>query len=426
MARFYPLAILAALASSAFAQSKRYPAPPKDLDQEAEQRSHLWESALDPDRKPYEELVRDARRLLDDTFRPPRDRATAALAKLDEAVTRLPKDYRAHALRGRAYLMTAQWAKCAEDLALADTPELADSTDPSEGRDAVELQLGICQGRAGKFADAERTLLHAVSVAPHGESWMRLGEVRIALGKLDEAVDALTAALEAHDGVEASIHWLLALAYDRARKSSLADEEARIAVNRDPSFSLIQNPTYPWLRPGELEYMMGIARRTSANQDRDATPEIALLYFRRFLRIAGSSPWRRRAEEHVKELAALPFPLSLPRTAQSTAMVDTHAYLPIVRKAMPALRACVAMLPGEAFTVAIVRSGPHETAAARPHYAIPASSVKVTPSVELEPITQAAEDAAVHCLAPLAERIALPRPTERDTYYQVHFNVVAP
>ncbi|HEY2735808.1 MAG TPA: tetratricopeptide repeat protein, partial [Polyangiales bacterium] len=321
MARLHSLILIAVVATTgtAVAQSKRYPAPPKDLDHEADNHSHLWESALDPERKPYEELVRDARRLLDDNSHPQKDQATAALAKLDEAVTRLPNDYRAHALRGRAYLILGQWAKCAADLELADTPELADSAD----RDTAELQLGICEGRAGKLADAERTLLHAVAVAPHGEQWMRLGEVRIALGKLDEAVDSLTAALEARDGVatvpEATIHWLLALAYDRARKSSAADEEARIALNRDPTFSLIQNPAYPWLRPGELEYMMGIARRTSANQDRDATPEIALLYFRRFLRIAGDSPWKRRAEEHVKELSALPYPLSLPRTAQSTA-----------------------------------------------------------------------------------------------------------
>jgi tetratricopeptide (TPR) repeat protein len=421
VARLYPLALLL-VAGTAFAQSKRYPAPPKDLDQEADNHSHLWESALDPERKPYEELVRDARRLLDDSAHPQKDQATAALPKLDEAVTRLPKDYRAHALRGRAYLILGQWAKCAEDLELADTPELGDSAD----RDTAELQLGICQARAGKLADAERTLLHAVAVAPHGEQWMRLGEVRIALGKLDEAVDSLTAALEAHDGVEATIHWLLALAYDRARKSSSADDEARIALNRDPTFSLIQNPAYPWLHPGELEYMMGIARRTSANQDRDATPEIALLYFRRFLRIAGDSPWKRRAEEHVKELAALPFPLALPRTAQSTALVDTNAYIPIVQKAMPALRACVAKLPGEAFTITVVRSGPHETGAAKPHYAVPAASVKITPSVELEPIAQDAEDAAVRCLTPLAERIALPQPKERDTYYQVYFSVVAP
>lgn len=422
MARLHSLIALLLLSGTALAQSKRYPAPPKDVDQEAESHSHLWESALDPERKPYEELVRDARRLLDDSSRPQKDQAAAALPKLDEAVAHLPKDYRAHALRGRAYLILGQFAKCAADLELADDADLQDPTE----RDAVELALGICEGRAGKLADAERTLLHAVAVAPHGEQWMRLGEVRIALGKLDEAVDSLTAALEARDGVEATIHWLLALAYDRARKSSLADDEARIALNRDPTFTLIQNPAYPWLRPGELEYMMGIARRTSANQDRDATPEIALLYFRRFLRIAGDSPWRRRAEEHVKELAALPFPLSLPRTAQSTALVDTVAYVPIVQRAMPALRACVAKLPGEAFTVTIVRSAPHETSAAKPHYAVPASSVKVAPSVELEPIAQEAEEAAVRCLAPIAERIALPQPKERDTYYQVSFTVVAP
>ena len=72
-------------------------------------------------------------------------------------------------------------------------------------------------------------------------------------------------------------------------------------------------PTYPWLRAGELDYMIGLARRTSPVQtDRDqATPEIALLHFRHFLKVAPDSPWRRRAEEHVKELASIAFPTSL-------------------------------------------------------------------------------------------------------------------
>ncbi len=158
--------------------------------------------------------------------------------------------------------------------ALADATEL---TDPAE-RDTIELQLGICQGRAGLLADAERTLLHAVSVAPHAEQWMRLGEVRIALGKLDEAVDALSAGLEARDGNDGTIHWLLALAYDRARKASASDDEAHQAIKFDAAFNLIQNPAYPWLRPGETDYLFGLAYRARPELDRDhATPEIALL-----------------------------------------------------------------------------------------------------------------------------------------------------
>ncbi|MEO8554699.1 MAG: hypothetical protein ABI678_32200, partial [Kofleriaceae bacterium] len=135
MARLHSLIVLVALTGSAFAQSKRYPAPPKDADKEAEAHSHLWESALDPERKPYDDLVAAAAHLLEDVQHPV-DAATAALAKLDQAIERLPKDYRARALRGRAFLLLKRWDKCADELVLADT---SDSPD----RDSVELDLGI-------------------------------------------------------------------------------------------------------------------------------------------------------------------------------------------------------------------------------------------------------------------------------------------
>jgi tetratricopeptide (TPR) repeat protein len=409
-------------AGAAFAQSKRYPAPPKDVDDEVEQHSQLWEAALDPERKPYDELVHDARRLLDEHTR---DAAREALVKLDDAVQRLPRDYRARAARGHAALILGDWTTCATDLALADVPDVAASTE----RDAIELELGICQGRAGHYADAERTLLHAVAVAPHGEQWMRLGEVRIALGKLEEATDALTAALEARDGVEGTIHWLLAVAYDRARKATASEDEARKAIQFDAAFNLIVNPTYPWLRTGEEQYLLALAYRTPPILDRDqARPELALMYFRAFLRVAPDSPWRRRGEEHVRELQAQPFPKSVYRTQQSTSVVDPATLTPIVQKAMPQLRACLAKLPATTFAVSIVKTGPRtpETARDRPRYSVPVPSVKVTLDRNLETVPQAAEDAARTCLEPLAGKLALPPPKERDTYYQVSFYVVGP
>ena len=418
MARLHPLALLL-VCGTAFAQSKRYPAPPKDADKDLESHSQLWESALDPERKPYDELVRDAKRMLDDRTK---DSAKNALPKLEQAIQRLPKDYRAHAVRGLAYLILNDWANCASDLALAD----AAVSEPPE-RDTIELELGICQGRAGRLADAETTLVHAVTVAPHGEQWMRLGEVRIALGKLDEAEDALKAALEAGDGIQGTIHWLLAVAYDRARKSTQADEEAHKAINMDSSFNLIMYPTYPWLRAGELDYMIGIARRTTPDLQRDqATPEIALLHFRHFLKVAPDSPWRRRAEEHVRELASISFPTTISRTPQSTALVETAPMVPLVQKAMPSMRACAAKLPSTAFVVTIVKAGPRDDSKDRVHYSVPVASVKITTERSLDPITDATDQAAHQCISTIAGRIALPSPKERDQYYQVAFLVVAP
>jgi tetratricopeptide (TPR) repeat protein len=429
VARPHPLSVaglvalvgLVGLGGPAFAQSKRYPAPPEDADLERDRHSSLWESALDPQRKPYDELVRDAKRMLDDRTK---SSASAALAKLDDAVARLPADHRAHVARGLAYLLLADWAKCAADLELANVPAL----DPHE-RDAVELELGICQARAGAYAEAERTLLHAVTLAPHGEQWMRLGEVRIALGKLDEAVDALSAALEARDGSEGTIHWLLALAYDRARKATAAEEEARRAIQFDTSFNTLVNPTYPWLRAGEDQYMLGIAYATMPMLDREqARPELALLYFRHFLATAATSPWRRRASEHVKALAAMAFPQTLTRSPQSTSLVDTARLVPIVQKAMPPLRACLAKQPGLSFAVSIIKAGPRtpESVTDRPRYNLPASAIKVTLDHDLDAAMQPVHDAARTCIEAGAAKIALPWPKDRDTYYQLSFFVVAP
>ncbi|MFT3693174.1 MAG: tetratricopeptide repeat protein [Kofleriaceae bacterium] len=417
------LLLLALFGSVAAAQSKRYPTPPKDADKEAETRSGLWESALDPDRKPYDELVRDAKRRLDDRTR---DSAQEALPKLDAAIKRLPGDYRAHMLRGHAYLLLQDWAKCTADLQAVQNPDDLD-------RDAIELELGICQARAGKLADAERTLVHAVTVAPHGEQWMRLGEVRIALGKLDEAEDALQAALEKNDGPLGTIHWLLALAYDRARKSTLADEQARAALSFDASFNLIMYPAYPWLGNGEQDYLIGLARMTPPSLDRDqATPEIALMHFRHFLKVAPDSPWRRRADEHVKELAATAFPQQLVRTAQSTALQEMTPIVPVIQKQMGKLRACVAKTPWSSYTVTIQKTGPLGEDRDHVRYAVPQlhfgtiQGVDVKLERSLEAITNPADDAAQKCIAQVAAGLSLPVPKDRDTYYRFSFLVVAP
>ena len=419
MARLHSLIVLVAITGTAFAQSKRYPAPPKDADKEAEAHSRLWESALDPERKPYDGLVAEAEHLLEDSQHPV-EAATAALAKLDQAIERLPKDYRARALRGHAFVLLKKWDKCADELALADTNDAATSGE----LETVELELGICQARAGKLGDAERTLVHLVTIAPKAEPWLRLGEVRIALGKLDEAVDALSASLETVGS--ATAHWLLGLAYDRARKSNAADSELQIALRMDPTAHDLQYPKYPWLRTGEADYMFGLAKQTSPEHADVAMPEVALVYFKRFLRAAPDSPWRRRAEEHVKDLSALPFPLALKREPQSSAFVEPGTLVPLVQKAMPALRACAAKLPSDVFVVTVVRAGPKETNVERPRYAVPASSTRVALYLELDTISQLQEDAAITCMTPIASRIPLPSPKERDTYYQMSFLVVAP
>lgn len=410
------------IAGPALAQSKRYPPDPVDPDREAEAHSKLWEDALDPGRSPYQQLVREAKQLADE--RTP-DANNDALAKLDKAIAILPHGSDAYIVRGELQLRLQRWDKCADDLAAAEEhapPGEAASND----RIARRLELGICQSRAGRLADAERTLVGATAGAQaRGSAWMRLGEVRIAMGKLDEAIGALDTALEKGDsGLTALPHYLLAAAYDRARLPGEAEQQMQIAVNTDPRLTTIENPTFPLLGTGEHEYLMGLAYRYGQPQ-----PEYALLYFRRFLKLAPESPWHRRAEEHAHELAAI----ELPQTVTLRQRLATQPDLDVVRaalvKQMPGMRACMTKLPTTAVEVVITKDGPRtpDTVRDRPRYnRIEKAGVSVTERLELDDVPHDGIEAASRCIEAIADRAAVPVPKERDSYYQVSFVVIAP
>lgn len=424
--RLAVVALIAGIAGPcavARAQSVRYPPDAPDADRDAEQRSALWESALAPERAPYEELVRSARRALDEQSE---HGAQTAVDQLTDAIRHVPDDPRAYALRGQAYLALHDWARCADDLATAAAkpPGLAGAPN----RDAQELALGICQGRAGRYADAEQTLQQLALRSPHGEAWLRLGEVRIALGKLDEAIAALDAALDS-DGQNVLTHWLLAAAYDRSRRPSGAEAEAQIALGRDVTLSLLVNPIYPWIGRGEGDYLLGLAYSVTPAGAGIAMPEYSLLYFRHFLATAPDSPWRRRAQEHVRALVSAALPQAVSRDANSTSVVEITPLRPALERAMPALRACVAKQPTAAYAISIVKVGPKTDAGDpfRVHHALPQPGVKVELRLDVgEPTSAAAAEATRACLEPIAERIALPAPKDRDTWYRVSFLVIGP
>jgi tetratricopeptide (TPR) repeat protein len=419
-------AVLVLVAAPAWAQSKRYPA---DADpDEDDQRSALWESALHPDEGPYKELVRDARRLLDDGTE---DSAKQAVDKLTDAIHRVPTDPEAYVLRGRSYLSHKSWAPCADDLAAADDHTAPDDTTSGAGLDArarLRLDLATCQAHAGRYADAEATLLRAQSTQHlASEVALRLGEVRIALGKLDEAIDALAAASDATPGANgAMLHWLLAEAYDRARRPGEAQAQVEAALRYDRNLTIIEAPPYPWLGVGEREYLFGVAYALPPSEDVAAMrPEYALLYFRRFVQLAPKSPWHRRAEEHVKELSALAFPITVRRDGGS-ATVDLSVVAAAVRRQMPAMRACLAQLPTSAYGVTITKIGPRtpETVRDRPIYRLPPAGTSVENTLNVSEAPQLQLVKAVDCIQPIAEKLALPAVKDRDAYYKISFTVV--
>lgn len=415
-------AALAGAGGAAHAQSRRYPPEPVDRDAETAARSTLWEAASNPQRTPYELRIATAERGLGQ--RTP-DAAREAIAELGPAIALLPDDPRAYRLRGELSASVQDWAGCARDLRAAWARDRAAPLEPRPAT-ALRLRLGVCQARAGLLADAERTLAEtAASGAGGGELWMRLGEVRIALGKLEEAIAALETAADASDAPQALVRWLLMGAFDRARRPADAVEAARLAMIYDRPLQVLSaiNPSVPLLGTGEAEYLLGLAYGVSEAP----RPEYALAYFRRFVALAPDSPWRKRAEDHLRELQRSSLPEVVERRGGNAAF-DPAAARAAVRRQIAGLRACAARTPATVYEVTITRTGPRSNANARerPRFYAPAEGVAVVPAVDPGAVTAADRDAALRCLDGLAARIALPAIKERDQWYRAAFYVVAP
>src|SRR5205823_2392090 len=146
---------------------------------------------------------------------------------------------------------------------------------------------------------------------------------------------------------------------DRSRRTADAIEQIQIAVRIDATLSFLANPQVPFIGPGEVDYLYGLtyAVAVPGTQQGLAQPEWALVYFRAFLELAPHSPWKRRAEEHVRELAALDEPQYLVRLQSSTALIDIEQVRQAVRRQMPQLRACMAKQPQTVMRVWMTKDG---------------------------------------------------------------------
>ncbi|MDX2087244.1 MAG: tetratricopeptide repeat protein [Kofleriaceae bacterium] len=417
------------LTTPALAQSKRYPPEPVDKDQEKATYSVLWENATNPNNEPYRALVDQAKQSLGERT----DAGwQAAIAKLDRAIALQPTQGDAYGLRGEAHFLLKRWDKCAADFGVAVVK--APRTEATEKKTLLDMhrKQAQCLALSGKLAEAERVLAEATAAGTGtGDLLMRLGEVRIALGKLDEAIAVLGAALDAPETPQAVTRWFLALAYDRARRPAEAIEESRRAYNMDRSFGAISNQTL--IGPGDLEYIKGLAYASIEGPK----PELAIIFFRQYLKAAPESPWRRRAEEHLRELKDSQLPESIDRLDGSAALEMEAARL-AVKKAMPALRACMAKTPSSVVQVRLVKVGPRsKTDPYGPppgpyrrynHRRLPppaGASVAAYGEVPLE-ATRAEIDAALRCIEPLAQRVALPAVKEKDNWYEIAFFVIGP
>jgi tetratricopeptide (TPR) repeat protein len=345
-------------AGGAAAQSTRYPPEPFDADKAAAERSDFWERALEPDRGRYDVLLARARRLID--ARTPQDLA-AAIEQIDQAIALLPDVADGHYLRGWAHELLLDWAACADDYGAAATRDPAFELSPNpRTRGGLADGLGVCLSRAGRFEEAEEVLAQATAAGGGNAGlWLRLAEVDMALGRLDDAISALAAALKLARSTDVGvIHWYRAMAFDRARRPADAEEAAAAALVIDSTLRRVLDPALPSAPPEDQLYLAGIAlaAHTAAYA---ARPEHALLYFREYVERARKSPWRKRAEEHIAELQKVDPIDALGRPGGWTGTVAYEAArVKPMRKDLVALAACMKDTPRVVAEVRIVLHGP--------------------------------------------------------------------
>lgn len=412
------LTALVAPAGPAAAQSERYPAPIPDKERELEEHSKLWESTVEPGRAPHDNLIKAARERIRSTGRTDADLRLAA-AHASQAVTLRPKEPSGYLLRAVAQEQLRLWAECATNyqIALDLDPKLTTEPDLRASSSPL-LGLGICLARSGKLAAAELAFERGVARTPNGvEEWLRLGETRIALGKLREGLEALHASTEATGESPSALNlWLRALAYDRGRQTAQADEAGAAAALADRYLGQMNHQSTPFINDTERYYLLGLGSRYINKL------EISLAYFRRVASADPSGMWSRRAREHVELLEQASFPEEV-RRGGGTSPVDIPTVRAAVRKAMPQLVACTTAVPTVAFEVRVTRSrpavpGPGARLTPRPPGASATSSMVDQPEV-------AVIDQAQSCLQAAAMKLDLPAVKDAGTWYEVVFSMIS-
>ncbi|MBZ0233655.1 MAG: hypothetical protein K8M05_15115, partial [Deltaproteobacteria bacterium] len=237
--------------------------------------------------------------------------------------------------------------------------------------------------------------------------------------------------------------WLLAIAYDRARRPGDADA---IAADAGDIMSVTGLSELPYVPAHDSWYLQAFGWRHR--------PGRALALFRTYLAKAPpDDPWRARAQEHVDALVDV----DLASHVELQGSGDRPAIEKAVRAAMPALRACVASVPEVYVELRITQMGPVKalpapkpikpirpvtpakppTSIRRGHYR-PPGPVILSPRVSTldqpgvfavphvwEPgVADTARNQALECLEKAGMALSLPRPPA-NTYSTVRIPVVA-
>jgi len=378
---------------------------PKDFDLEKEEFSEFWERALEPNRKPYAQLIAQARALSFENDAPALDQAERLLG---DAIRLAPDQGDAYWELGLLHKRRNQWHKCSEVLGAIFAFE--PSYVPKGGTDwSFDLELGTCLAHAGSYRPAIR---HFQRILARGQDkatvHRRIGESLMALGELAQAIEFFETAGRVDDPLEAS--YALAVAYDRDERNALARTHLDEALRKDPNLTRLASRT-DFIPAVDRYYYLGLAH---VSKDR----AWALVYFRHYLHEAPQQPWRARATRHLGELRTT-LERELPVNVLGATTEDADAARVAVRSQQKELARCVADTPGLLLRVKLKqlagRRGPHR----------PAAGITVLVDYAFGVDTPKVEE-VVRCIDRAASELDLPSfAGPQDAYTVVEFPVLA-
>jgi len=414
----WALAAVLATPVATWAQPKTEAPPDTDFDDQEQEKSDFWERALDPASEKYDGLVERAVVLMREA-----DRQSLAQAGrlLRDAVQMSPDRPLAHLWLGRLSDREGEYPACVQSLAKAldidPDLEAPGGSEPIEW--AAHYELAVCRARSGKFEAAIEGLRRILGRAQSQQVavYQRLGECYMALGRLDEAVEAFRQGLRLSP-YSADLGFALAVAYDRDEDATQAQEALVQALGRDPRASSLAGNTRIWIPPNDGHYYLGLAFLGAEDWAR------SVLHFRRYLALAGETSWARRARVRYEEALGGAF-AGKSLEVKGSATLDPARAAALIARADAPLQSCLRKTPDLLLRVSITKVMPNKGKT-------PLINTTTTPPGVRVLVQEQSGDkvndvrTVVSCAEAAARKIALPRPTGAPgTYATIEFNVIS-
>ena len=342
--------------------------PTDDPDAAAEQASTMWTSALDPQgRERSAAIARALRSFTDQDYQ-------AAQAKLQAVRNTASDDLLYWRLHAAVAAQLSDWPTCATSYTKAFA-RLGSDVAPLRKGWLDEVGYATCLANLGQIGHAEEMLQRVTNRVPttgdgwknDEAAWLMQGELYLELGRINDAKvvfktlsDALRATVDFQAGNRA--RWWLAMTLDRTNRI-VASQKAITELAADQQREVLA-PRIPALFAANDAYLRGLAAEISFSRNARqfggrsyyaSAFESAIASFREFNRLAPTSPWRARADEHLVTLETkLPTRLGLfSLVEKKPGTVEQE-----LRRVLPQLRLCVAAAPRTVFRITMTTTGP--------------------------------------------------------------------